>query len=139
MATADKKLQCVVVTPEKTVLEREADFLVVPLFDGELGILKDRAPLIARLGYGELRCRSAGMTERYYVDGGFVQVRDNVISVLTSRAIPAAEIDLEQADEQLQTALGQVPTSDEGFAAKEQALARARAQIALVRKSSHTP
>ena len=50
-----KKLQCVVVTPERAVLDEPADFVVLPLYDGELGVLPGRAPLIGRLGYGELR------------------------------------------------------------------------------------
>ncbi len=46
--------------------------------------------MIGRLGYGELRLVVKGQTQRYYVDGGFVQVADDVVSVLTNRAMPAA-------------------------------------------------
>ena len=69
------KLNCIVVTPEQTALETEAEFVVVPLFDGELGIGIDHAPLIGRLGYGEMRIRSKGgaVTSTYYVDGGMLR------------------------------------------------------------------
>ena len=46
------ELSCLVVTPERTVLEAEADFIALPLFDGEIGIAPGRSPLIGRLGYG---------------------------------------------------------------------------------------
>ena len=52
-----KQLQVVVVTPEKTLLDETVDFVALPLYDGELGVLPGRAPLIGRLGYGELRTK----------------------------------------------------------------------------------
>ncbi len=90
---ADRELHCVIVTPEKAVLDEAADFVAVPMFDGELGVLPGRAPLIGRLGYGELRLRRGTQTRRFFVDGGFVQVRANIVTVLTSRAMRAEDID----------------------------------------------
>src|SRR6476619_6535752 len=90
-------LKCVVVTPEKAVLDEPADFVVVPMYDGELGIARDRQPLIGRLGFGELRITQGNQTKNYYVDGGFVQVRGNVVTVLTSKAVPAKEIKTAEA------------------------------------------
>ena len=78
--TSTSALQCVVVTPEETVLECEADFVALPLFDGEVGIAPLHSPMIGRLGFGEMRIRSGSETTRYYVDGGFVQVADNLRS-----------------------------------------------------------
>src|SRR4051812_33013211 len=97
-------LQCIVVTPEATVIDAQADFVALPLYDGEVGIAPLHSPMIGRLGYGELRIDSAGGSARYYIDGGFVQVADNVVSVLTNRAVPAASIDAAVAEEQLKTA-----------------------------------
>ena len=90
------ELQCIVVTPEQTVRETAADFVAVTLFDGEIGIAPGHTPLIGRLGYGEMRIRRGSQVERFYVEGGFVEVVDNVVSLLTNRAIPADKID-EQA------------------------------------------
>ena len=95
------QLQCVIVTPESTVLDEAADFVALPLFDGEIGIAPSHSPLIGRLGYGELRLMNGGKPQRFYVDGGFVQVADNVVSVLTNHALPAASIDGKAAAEQL--------------------------------------
>jgi F0F1-type ATP synthase epsilon subunit len=52
---AAERLHCLVITPERTVVDESADFMAVPLYDGELGVLPGRAPLVGRLGFGELR------------------------------------------------------------------------------------
>src|SRR5260370_27216490 len=85
-STAHAALQCIVVTPEQALLDEPADFVALPMFDGELGVLPGRAPLIGRLGFGELRVRKGEQTQRFYVDGGFAQVRANVVTVLTGKA-----------------------------------------------------
>src|SRR6187200_1301104 len=99
------ELTCTVVTPEQTALETKADFVALPLFDGEIGIAANHSPLIGRLGYGEMRIRSGGQTQVYYVDGGFVQVADNVVAILTNRAVAAKNLDAAAAETQLQSAL----------------------------------
>ncbi len=71
------------------------------MYDGELGVLPGRAPLIGRLGYGELRIRAATETRRFFVDGGFAQVRANTVTVLTGRALKAEEINVPAAEEAL--------------------------------------
>ena len=83
-----KSLRCVVVTPEKAVLDEAADFVVVPMIDGELGVAHDRQPLIGRLGFGELRITQGAQVKHYYVDGGFVQVRGNVKRPCLTRISP---------------------------------------------------
>jgi F-type H+-transporting ATPase subunit epsilon len=92
-------VRCVVVTPEKAVLDQIAEMVVLPMYDGELGVLPGRAPLIGRLGAGELRLKAAAGVTRLYVEPGFVQVRDNVITVLTARARKAEEITPAMADQ----------------------------------------
>jgi F-type H+-transporting ATPase subunit epsilon len=92
-------LHCVVVTPERALLDEPADFVALPLYDGELGVLPGRAALIGRLGYGELRIKRGGETRRFFVDGGFAQVRANTVTVLTGRALKATEIDERAAEE----------------------------------------
>jgi F-type H+-transporting ATPase subunit epsilon len=133
--TTGRTLQCVVVTPERAVLDDVEDFVVLPLYDGELGVLPGRAPLIGRLGAGELRVRRGEQTRRYFVDGGFAQVRDNVVTVLTPRAVPAENIDTHAASRALEAALspGRTPAEQE---AKDREQARARAQLRI---AGHVP
>src|SRR5881396_662691 len=88
-----KTVQCVVVTPERALLDETVDFVALPMYDGELGVLPGRAALIGRLGPGELRIRHGEQTRRFFVDGGFAQVRHDVVTVLTPRALKAEEID----------------------------------------------
>ena len=102
MDVTSRPLQCIVVTPERAVLDEPADFVALPMYDGELGILPGRAPLIGRLGYGELRIRHGETTRRFFVDGGFAQVRNNVVTVLTPRAVRGEEIDLQAATRTLE-------------------------------------
>src|SRR5262249_47035278 len=92
-----RTLQCVVVTPERAVLDAAVGLGALPMYDGELGVAPGRAPLIGRLGYGELRVRQGPRVSRYYVDGGFVQVRADVVSVLTPRGVEADKIDVAAA------------------------------------------
>src|SRR6266702_1451361 len=101
---SEKSLKCVVVTPEKAVLDAAADFVALPMYDGELGVLPGRAPLIGRLGYGELRIQQGPDTKRYFVDGGFAQVRANVVTVLTSKALKGEDINVATAQQALETA-----------------------------------
>ena len=129
-------LKCVVVTPEKAVLDEPADFVVVPMFDGELGVALDRLPLIGRLGFGELRITQGNQVKHFYVDGGFVQVRNNVVTVLTSKAIAAKDIKIVDAQAVLQSA---APASTaETQEAQQKAQQRARAQLRIAQKSSES-
>ena len=123
------QLQCIVVTPEATILEEMVDFVALPLYDGEIGIAPGRSPLIGRMGYGELRYTHEGQTTRYYVDGGFVQVAANVVSVLTNRAVPAASLDKQAATELLNAARARTANSDELLAIRDRIERQARAQI----------
>jgi F-type H+-transporting ATPase subunit epsilon len=127
-ATSTRLVQCVVVTPERAVLDDHVDAVVLPMYDGELGVLPGRAPLIGRLGYGELRTTKGTVTRRYFVDGGFAQVRENVVTVLTPRAMKAEEINIETANRALEEAMapGATPEAQD---AQLRAQARARAQL----------
>ena len=125
----DKRIQCIVVTPERTWLDELVDSVVLPAYDGELGILTGHTPVIARLGYGELRTKAAESVRRYFVDGGFAQVRDDVVTVLTHRAIPADQIDAAAASKELERAESERAVTDHEFADQQRAVARARGMI----------
>lgn len=122
-------LRCIVVTPERTELDREAEYVSLPMFDGELGVLKGRAPLIGRLTFGTLRLQTAAGPERYYVDGGFAQVENNVVSILTGRAIPVDLIDGEEARTELDQAQDMPGSTPEEMQVKEVAMRRARGKL----------
>lgn len=128
------ELRCVVVTPERTEVDVTARSVTVPLFDGELGILKNHSPLVGRLGYGVLRIKDAtGGTPSYFIEGGFVQVADNVVSVLTDRVVPRESITRVAADEALRSATDLPSSTPEQSAIRDKACTRARAMQRVVK------
>lgn len=128
--TVGKSLKCVVVTPERAVLDEESDFIALPMFDGELGVLPGRSPLIGRLGIGELRTRRGSVTHRFLIDGGFAQVRANIVTVLTSKAQKAEDIDTAAAERVLSESAA---AGDAAAHAHAQQRARAALRIAARR------
>jgi F-type H+-transporting ATPase subunit epsilon len=78
-------LRVSVISPERILFEGEADMVVAPAFDGEVGILTGHAPMMTLLGSGTLRL--GGRTEhRFTVTGGFLQVADDQVRVVTEHA-----------------------------------------------------
>lgn len=123
-------LNCIVVTPEQTVYDQQAEFVSLPLYDGEIGIAARHAPMIGRLGVGEMRVRrDHDQIDTYYIEGGFVEVFDDVVSVLTQRAIPAAQIDAAVAREQLHAAQSRRAATPEAAALRDRVVAQCRAQL----------
>lgn len=123
------KLQIVIVTPEKTTLDQQAEFVALPMIDGEAGILPGHAPMIGRLGPGAVRIRNEGKTERYFVDGGFAQIEGGVVSVLPGSSVAEADIVAEDAKTALDEALALPADKPELNEIKQKAVAVARAKV----------
>ncbi len=130
-----RRLACILVTPEHTVVKAEADFVALPLEDGELGVAPRRAPLIGRLAFGQVRIRTGRHETRYYVDSGFVQVTEDVVYVLTSRALPVDAVDRADAQRQLEAARQMPLVTPQQESARDQAMRRARALIQAARRA----
>jgi len=79
-------LKVSVISPEKTLFDGSVDSLVAPAFDGEVGILPGHAPMMTLLGKGTLRLGVDGSAGRFSVEGGFLQVVDDAVRVVTERA-----------------------------------------------------
>jgi F-type H+-transporting ATPase subunit epsilon len=154
-STSGKHLKCIIVTPERAVFDETVDFVALPMYDGELGVLPGRAPLIGRLGHGELRLQipssESGIAHsgptgelrqqnvervvRYYVDSGFAQIRGDVVTVLTQKAVAATDLKVQEADRHLAAALAMPAKSPEEQTARQTAEDRARAQARMARKT----
>jgi F-type H+-transporting ATPase subunit epsilon len=86
------------ITPECIVLDAHVVAAQIPAYDGLVGILVNRAPLLAKLGTGILRLDLAGPTggvgdtERFLVSGGYAQMKGDDLTILTNEAIPAAKV-----------------------------------------------
>jgi F-type H+-transporting ATPase subunit epsilon len=131
---SDRAIACVVVTPESTVLETTATFIVLPLFDGEIGIAPAHSPMVGRLGFGEMRVVQDDQTRRYYVDGGFVQVVNNSVTILTPRALPATDVDIDHATEKLAALRASAAHGDAQIAHRARRIAQVRAQIRVAQQ-----
>jgi F-type H+-transporting ATPase subunit epsilon len=81
-----ERLTVAIISPESTVYEGTADMVVAPAWDGEVGVLRGHAPMLVILGDGEMRLTSGGTVQRFHVTGGFMQVADDVVTVLSERA-----------------------------------------------------
>ena len=92
-----EKIQLEVVTPERSVLAEPVDMVTVPGLGGELGILPGHTPLISQLQTGVLTYVQDGKNNQLHVSGGFVEVRDDHVSVLAEVAERPDEIDAARA------------------------------------------
>lgn len=82
--TLGKSLHLTIITPARAVYDADAAGLIAPAFDGEVGVLPGHAPMLALLGNGELRVNETnGKTRHLAIRGGFMQVNDNKVTVLT--------------------------------------------------------
>lgn len=75
-----------VISPEKVLFQGDVESVVAPAFDGEVGILKNHAPMVTLLGKGTLRLGDGGSAGRFAIAGGFLQVADNHVRVVTEHA-----------------------------------------------------
>jgi len=128
---SSETFHCSVVTPERAVLECEAKFVALPAWDGEVGILKGRAPLLCKLGIGRLRIETADGKQVLFVDGGFAEMLDDQLTILTENARAPEELDRQVASVDLEAARGMSVTDDASFEARQKALKRAQTQLRL--------
>ena len=75
-------MRVTVISPESAVFDGEADSVIAPAFDGQVGILANHAPLMTTLGTGTLTVRAGNVAHRFAVQGGFLQVVKNSVRVL---------------------------------------------------------
>ena len=124
---------CSVVTPERAVLECDATFVALPAWDGEVGVLRNRAPLVCRLGIGALRIETAEDKHIMFVDGGFAEMAENKLTILTSAARLPDELTEEEIAQHLETAQGIEVRDEASYKARQDALQRARVQKKLAK------
>ena len=126
-------LDCAVTTPEQLVVEGAVESVTVPAADGEMGFLPRHAPLVSSLGFGELRVSSPdGGRQAFFVNGGFVQVVGNRVTVLAVEAQAMDDLDAEAARtdlSELESSPPQVGSDIEDRRKYSRALSVARARL----------
>lgn len=106
---ADKTFQCRLVTPTQQLLSEAVTYASIPAWDGLFGVLPGRAPILAKLGTGELTVEFPGSGGKggrrsYAIDGGFVQMSGNVLSILAERAVPSEQLTEGEVETEVRTA-----------------------------------
>ncbi|WP_349774100.1 F0F1 ATP synthase subunit epsilon [Sporosarcina aquimarina] len=92
------KIKVNIVTPDGPVSETEADMVIAVTETGELGILPGHIAMVAPLDIGALRLKNGNSTEHVAVNGGFLEVRPDVVTVLAQSAELASGIDVARAE-----------------------------------------
>jgi len=130
--TTTNRLQIVIVTPERALLNEAADFVALPMMDGELGVLPGRRPMIGRLGVGELRVKQGQTVRRFLIDGGFAEILGNAVSVLTRKAVFAEELNADTVEQARQAAEAMPYRTPPEREQKDRAQMRARVQARIL-------
>ncbi len=135
-----EKLKLEMVTPYKRVLSEEVDEVTAPGSIGEFGVLPDHTSLLTTLKVGELTYKQGNETFHVAVNWGYVEVEDNVMTVLVETAEPADQIDVERAKAALgraEEALKKLTSEDKDFKIMEAALERAVIRVQVAGKTVH--
>ncbi|MGL4935497.1 MAG: F0F1 ATP synthase subunit epsilon [Cetobacterium sp.] len=101
------------VTPLNKVLSEEVNFVMLRTTEGDMGILPNHSPFVAGVATGEMKVRNNGQEKFYYVSGGFVEISNNVVTILADEAMDVKDIDLEAARKEAQIAKEKLEKSAE--------------------------
>jgi F-type H+-transporting ATPase subunit epsilon len=123
-------LQVALVAADRTVWSGEASMVIARTVDGDVGVLRGHAPLLSLLTEASVEIASPDGVVHAAVDGGFISVADDRVSILTEHALLAEEIKIDEAKAELEAAEG-LPTGDE----REMRIRRASARIRAAEKS----
>lgn len=143
-----KTIRCKVVTPTQKLLDEPITYASIPAWDGLFGVLPGRAPIVAKLGVGELTLEfpdtshAAGGRRSFFIRGGFAEMAHNDLTILAEEAVPASSLTVSEAEAALKEAEA-LKVNAGGAAADAGAEAdriraereAARARLALAKKS----
>lgn len=116
-----------IITPEKSVLDEEVDEVLVPTDKGQIGILPHHINLITKLSHGEMIIRTSGKEQSLAVTGGFLEVKNQKVTILADYAEHAEKIDADQALVAKKRAEEILKNKDKGI--NEQDLRAAQAEL----------
>ena len=132
---AEDKVEFELVSPEKLLLSREVDMVVIPGAEGDMGVLPQHSPAITTVRPGTIVVYEGGaVTDRIFIAGGFAEVSDNRCTVLAEEAMPVEDIDKASAEQALSGARDAVGAAknDSQRNAAETAVTVAEAKIQAV-------
>jgi F-type H+-transporting ATPase subunit epsilon len=131
-------IRCEIVSQDRSVFSGEADMVIVPGVQGEMGILPNHAPLLSTLKFGILRVRYKGQEQIFTVAGGVIEVQPDLITIMADAAENVQEIDISRAEAAKRRAeeyLKQGPPPDSDTYLKiESALRRSTLRLEAVKR-----
>ena len=138
-ATKSKTFQLEIVSVERSLFSGEANFVVVPGVDGELGIFPNHTPLLTKIKPGTLKFQAKDESEEtlFFVAGGFLEVQPTVVTVLADTVVRGEEIDQARAEEarrNAEEAISRAPEDKIALATAQAELSYAMAELRTLQK-----
>jgi F-type H+-transporting ATPase subunit epsilon len=131
-------IRCDIVSQDRLVFSGEANMVIVPGIQGEMGILPNHAPLLSTLKFGILRVRYRGQEQVFTIAGGVIEVQPDVITVMADAAENVQEIDINRAEaakKRAEEILKQGPPPDyDTYLKIESALRRSNLRLSAVKR-----
>ena len=131
-------IRCEIVSQDRMVYQGDADMVLLPGVEGEMGILPRHSPLLTTLKYGIITVRTQGQEEYFTVAGGVAEVQPNVVTILADAAENVQEIDTARAEAARQRAQEQlekgVPFDTDSYLKIEAALRRSNLRLEAAKR-----
>jgi len=131
-------IRCEIVSQDRAVFQGDADIILLPGTDGELGILPHHAPVLTTLKYGVIKVRRGDMEDVFTVAGGIAEVQPDTVTILADAAENVREIDVaraESARKRAEEALAKsTPMDGDAYFAMEAALRRSNLRLDVARR-----
>jgi F-type H+-transporting ATPase subunit epsilon len=131
-------IRCEIVSQDRQVFSGDADMVIVPGIQGEMGILPNHAPLLSTLKFGILRVRYLGQEQIFTIAGGVIEVQPDLVTVMADAAENVQEIDINRAEAAKRRAeeiLKQGPPPDsDSYLKIESALRRSNLRLEAVKR-----
>ena len=136
-------IRCEIVSQDRIVFQGDADMVLLPGTDGEMGILPHHAPLLTTLKYGIIKVRAQGTETIFTVAGGIAEIQPDILTVLADAAENVEEIDVQRAEaarKRAEESLAKgVPADSENYLRIEAALRKSNLRLDAVRRYRHGP
>jgi F-type H+-transporting ATPase subunit epsilon len=136
-------IYCEIISQDRLVFQGDADMVLLPGTDGEMGILPHHAPLLTTLKYGIIKVRSQGQETIFTVAGGIAEVQPEVVTILADAAENVEEIDVlraEAARKRAEESLAKGVSADsDSYLMIEAALRKSNLRLDAVRRYRHGP
>ncbi len=112
-----RQLFCRVITPETVIYDGEADMVVVRIADGDIGVLRDHAPVVSTVEPREVRITQDDERYVYATSDGFFKISENLVQILVEEAVAPDDIDVHEAEgrvEEAENELSELSEDEEG-------------------------